>query len=91
MKGVQAGSRQTSRAIQAIEAKMNQVPIHQDEAIELFRLIPVERNRILEPPVFEKLLPLKQHRDARRREYDGCRQSCAFLGEPALWVMRINF
>ena len=66
MEDVQSRSQKTSRRAELIETQMNQVPIHPHQAAELLRLVPVQRNRILEPAVLQEFLSLKQHRYAWR-------------------------
>ena len=91
MEDIHSGSRETASTTRPVEAKMNQVAIHAHQAAELLGLVPVQGNRILEPAVFQELLSLEQHRYARRREHQSRRQRRAFLGEPVVGILGIDF
>jgi hypothetical protein len=59
---------QTAGLVEPVPAEPNQISIKHVDAAESLQSRPVKRNRVLEVSIFEELLPLENHRDARRGE-----------------------
>jgi len=90
MAGVEPRAGQTASHARAVQPQPDQVTIHADQPAELVGLVPIERHGVFEPSVLEKLLALKQHRDAGRGQHQGRREGAPLLRRPAGGVLRID-
>ena len=69
-------------------AKGDEVPMQPQDAPVGTRLLPVQRDRVIEPAVLEQFLALEQHRDPGRGEHQGGAQDGALLGPPVVGFAR---
>src|SRR5450756_1380858 len=81
-------SAQPPRHIRQVAPQGDQVSVHFEDAVFYLGPGPVDRDLILEPPVFQQLLSLKNHRDTGRGKNKSAAQRGALLGKPAVNVSR---
>ena len=81
---------ETAREAVAVEPQPDEVAVEPDDAAELVALLPVERDRVAEPPSFEEFLALEEHRDAGSRKDHRGGQCRTFLRVPALGILRVD-
>src|SRR4030066_177866 len=79
---------QPPRHARPVAPKGDQIPVHAENTVFVLGTRPVDRVFILEPAIFQQLLPLKKHRDAGRSKNKCSAQGGAFLGKPAIHLAR---
>jgi hypothetical protein len=81
---------EAARKTTAVEPQPDEVVVQPNDAVELVPLIPINGDRVAEPPAFEKLLPLEEHGNAgSRKDHGGC-QCRTFPCVPPLGVVRAD-
>ena len=79
---------QPARGAVAGAPEGDQVVVQAQDAVVGDRLLPVERDGVVEPPVLEQLLALEQHRDPGRGEDQRGPEHRPLAGQPAVRVAR---